>query len=233
VDDARYDAVVAFSGGKDSAISLYLSRTQLGLEVVAVLVDNGFIPKPVIDNGRAFCSSLGVELVVLEIDFLPHLKTLMKDNFRSGYPCYSCTGMFHERIKEFCIEQRINRIVLGRNWWRWLEPEVRAVRTVEDEKSGLKMQFLSLPFAMQLKEDWVRSTLHRIGWEPVSLHGNSTNCLIPGLVEYEIFQKIGYHPELNLLSREVITGYLDKDKARADLSNIRDLRHDLRRMVKE
>jgi hypothetical protein len=141
--------------------------------------------------------------------------------------------MFHDRIKEYCIERRINRIVLGRNWWRWLEPEVRAVRVVEDETSGLRMQFLSLPFVMQLKEDRVKSTLQEIGWKRVSLHGNSTNCLIPGLVEYEIFKRIGYHPELNLLSREVITGYLDKDKAKSDLSDIQDLREELRRLVRE
>lgn len=224
-----HDAVVAFSGGKDSAISLYLARQRYGLSVVAVLVDNGFIPREVIDNGRSFCRSLDVELVVLPIDFAPIMKTMLEDNFTRGYPCYRCTEMFHERIKTFCVDQRINRVILGRNWWRWLEPQVRAVRVVKE--AGMEIQFMSLPFALQLTEEWVRQTLRTVGWSPVVIHGNSTNCLVPGLVEYEIFERIGYHPELNLLSREVIAGYMTKENAREELSHIKDLRLELRQLI--
>ena len=229
---ANLDAVVAFSGGKDSAISLYLAREKYKLNVAAVLVDNDFIPKPVIENGRNFCKKMGVDLVVLHIDFAPYVKKMMDKGFRNGYPCYVCTGMFHEEIKEYCAEHRVNRVILGRNWWRWLEPEVRAVRWVKtDEEFGLDMQFLSLPFALQLTEDWVKATLKDIGWLPVKIHGNSTNCLIPGLVEHTLYKRLGYHPELNLLSREVISGYMDKEKAKEELSQIKDLTPALWRMV--
>lgn len=234
-EGAPADAVVAFSGGKDSAAALYTARTGLGLDVVAVLVDNGFIPAPVIENGRALCRSLGVELVVLRIDLAPHVKAMMETGFRSGYPCYKCTDMFHEAIRRYCAERRINRVVLGRNWWRWLEPEVRSVRVVRDEATGAEIQYLSLPFALRLKEKQVLELLARIGWAPAKIHGNSTNCLLPGLVEYPIWKRIGYHPELNLLSREVIAGFLSKEEAREQLSHIVDatpaLAEHLRRLL--
>ncbi len=73
--------------------------------------------------------------------------------------------------------------------------------------------------------------LEKEGWSPVKIHGNSTNCLIPGLVEYTLYKRLGYHRELNLLSREVITGYLDKKKAKEDLKDIKDLSPTLRRIL--
>ena len=66
---------------------------------------------------------------------------------------------------------------------------------------------------------------------PAKIHGNWTNCLIPGLVEHTLYKRLGYHPELNLLSREVITGYMDKEKAKEELRQIKDLTPALRRMV--
>jgi PP-loop superfamily ATP-utilizing enzyme len=227
------DAVVAFSGGKDSTVSLYLARQKFKLNVRAVLVDNGFIPQAVIDNGRAFCERMEVQLVILPIEFASHVRELLRQDFKTGYPCYKCTELFHERIREYCSTNRINRVILGRNWWRWLEPEVRSVRRLKDERTGTEMQFISLPFALQLNEAVVRGILKEQGWRAVDIHGNSTNCLIPGMVEHHVWKRLGYHPELNLLSREVISGYLDKETARRQLSDIRDLSADLRRTIDE
>jgi len=230
-----FDAVVAFSGGKDSSISLYLARNKYDLNVVAVLINNGFIPEEVIENGRKWCQKWGVQLIVLnkEKDFIPYLKKMMDDDFRKSYPCYRCTEMFHKEIQMYCVRHNINRVILGRNWWRWLEPEVRAVRWIKDEESGLNIQFLSLPFALRLTEHYVKNMLYEEGWSPIEIHGNSTNCLLPGLVEFILFKRLGYHPELNLLSREIIAGYIDKERARESLDNIQDLSPILRQIVLE
>jgi PP-loop superfamily ATP-utilizing enzyme len=232
-EGAKVDAVVGFSGGKDSAVSLITARRQFNLEVTAVLVQNGFIPQQVVENGRKLCNMLDVELVVLEIDFAPHVKDMMDNNFKTGYPCYKCGDMFHREIQNYCVQNRINRIIMGRNWWHWIEPEVRSTRWLTDEATGMKLQLFSLPFVLQLTEKDVYRILDEIGWSTVKIHGNSTNCILPGLVEYQVHQNLGYHPELHLLSREVITGFLDKAEAKHQLSEVRDNTDTLRKLVNQ
>lgn len=232
-EGGKLDAVVGFSGGKDSAVSLYMAREKFGLDVAAVLVQNGFIPEAVIENGRKLCDQLGVELVVLDIDLAPYVKEMMDNNFKNGYPCYKCGDMFHKEIQDYCAQHKINRIIMGRNWWHWIEPEVRSTRWVKDEKTGLKIQIFALPFVMQLTEKDIYQILGEIGWSTVKIHGNSTNCILPGLVEYQVKQQLGYHPELNLLSREVITGFLDKEEAKHQLSDVRDNTATLKKLVEQ
>jgi hypothetical protein len=225
------DAAIAFSGGKDSTASLFVARQRFGMKVVAILVDNGFIPRSVIENGLRACDRVGVELVIVPVSFAADLKRMMEDDFRTAYPCYRCTDLFHQAISEYCGNHRINRVILGRNWWRWLEPEVRAVRWVRHGPSGKVIQFLSLPFALQMTEASTEQILRENEWRPVEIHGNSTNCLIPGLVEFTVYKRLGYHPELNLLSREVISGYLTKAEARERLKDVQDLSPELRERV--
>ena len=229
---AQYDAIAAFSGGKDSTVSLCIAVEEFGLEVLAVLVDNGFIPEEVIENGREICDRLGVPLHIEQIDFAPKLNELLETNFATGYPCNVCTALFHDVLTRVCIEQKINRVILGRNWWRILDPVVKGVRTVETPGVSWNIEFMSLPFALQLKEADQQPYLERVGWKAKNIYGNSTNCLIPGLVEKIVYDRIGYHPELNLLSREVIVGFTTKEKALQQLSTVRDLSQELRMAIK-
>ena len=229
---AQYDAVVGFSGGKDSTVSLCIAVEEFGLRVLAVLVDNGFIPQEVIENGREVCDKLGVPLRIERIDFAPKVNELLETNFATGYPCNICTILFHDVLTSVCVEQKVNRVILGRNWWRMLAPVVKGVRIVEAPGVGWNIEFISLPFVLQLKEKDQESYLQRVGWKAKNIHGDSTNCLIPGFVEKVVYDRIGYHPELNLLSREVIAGFIDKEKALEKLSSVRDLSHELRMMLK-
>ena len=224
---AQYDAVVAYSGGKDSTVSLSIAVQDYHLKVLAVLVDNGFIPQEVIDNSTEICSKLGVPFKVVKFDFIPKLKELKKDNFAKGYPCNVCTIIFHDVITKVCVDERVNRVILGRNWWRLLDPKVKAIRIVQPPGVDFSIEFMSLPFALQMKEEDQQKYLQRVGWIRKNIYGDSTNCLIPGLVEKTVYDRIGYHPELNLLSREVITGFIKKEKAASQLSTVKDLSEQL------
>jgi len=228
---AQFDAIVAFSGGKDSTVSLYIASQEFKLKVIAVLVDNGFIPEEVIRNGQEICQHLGVPLRIETIDFLPELRKLAKTNFRTGYPCNVCTVLFHDVLSKVATELKINRVVLGRNWWRYLEPTVKSVRTIRPPQADWDIEFMSLPFALQLKEDDQLPYLQKAGWKPRKLDGHSTNCLIPGLVEKTVFDRLGYHPEINLLSREVIVGFVSKEKALQKITQVKDLSSDLKRLL--
>jgi PP-loop superfamily ATP-utilizing enzyme len=228
---AEYDAIVAFSGGKDSTVSLCIAVQEFKIKVMAVLVDNGFIPQEVIDNGQEICDRLGVPLRIEKIDFAPKVRELMKTNFSNGYPCNVCTVLFHQALTKVCIDTKVNRVILGRNWWRFLDPVVKAVRIVEPPGTNLKIDFMSLPFALQIKEEDQKKYLQAIGWKVKSIYGDSTNCLIPGLVEKIVYDRIGFHPELNLLSREVITGFISKEKASQKIAEVKDLSPQLRELL--
>ena len=185
------------------------------------------IPQEVIENSTEICSKLGVPFKVVKFDFIPKLKELKKDNFAKGYPCNVCTIIFHDVITKVCVDEKVNRVILGRNWWRLLDPKVKAVRTVQPPGVDFNIEFMSLPFALQMKEEDQQKYLQRVGWTRKNIYGDSTNCLIPGLVEKTVYDRIGYHPELNLLSREVITGFIKKEKAASQLSTVKDLSEQL------
>jgi PP-loop superfamily ATP-utilizing enzyme len=230
---AEYDALVAFSGGKDSTVSLAVAVERYGLKVLAVLVDNGFIPDEVIAQGKEICNKLGVPLRVERIDFAPKVKELLKNHFATGYPCNVCTVLFHNVLVKVCIEQKVNRVILGRNWWRELDPKVKSIRTMNPDGINWNIELLSLPFALQLKEEEQREYLEKVGWKSQNVYGHSTNCLIPGLVEKIVYDRIGYHPELNLISREVIVGFLTKEAAAKKIASVKDLSLELRTLIKQ
>lgn len=222
--DCKHDALVAYSGGKDSTLSLTIAVQDLGMKVVAVLVDPGFIPAPVKEQAERICARLDVPLRIEHYDLAPKLREMFDADFANGYPCYYCTGRFHDMLLQVCVRERINRVVLGRNWWRTLDPVCSGIRKIQPAGATWEIDLISLPFVMRIKEEHIRPYLERVGWQPTRVHGNSTNCLVPGLVEKIVRDRIGYHPELNLLSREVITGFISKEKAIAKLATIKDQR---------
>ena len=234
VAGAQYDAIVAYSGGKDSTVSLSLAVNRYRLKVLAVMVQNGFIPDEVVAISEAVCARLNVPLRVERADFAPQLGALLKSNFSTGYPCYYCTTLFHDVITRVCVEQRVNRVITGRNWWRSLDPTFSAVKVVRPPGADLAIEFLSLPFALQLKEADEPPYLEKVGWKKIqSIHGHSSNCLVPGLVEKIAFDRIGYHPELNLVSREVICGFLTKEQGLQKIATVQDLSGELNTLLSE
>ena len=114
-----------------------------------------------------------------------------------------------------------------------MDPQVKGVRIVQPPGAEWNIEMISLPFVMQKKETDLESYLQKAGWKERDMHGNSTNCLIPGLVEKIVYDRIGYHPELNLLSREVITGFMPKDRALTKLAKITDRSRELDAILKK
>lgn len=63
----KYDALVLFSGGKDSSFLLHqLQQEYLGLRVMALTVDNGFMSPVALENIKHALSQLGVDHMMYE-----------------------------------------------------------------------------------------------------------------------------------------------------------------------
>ncbi len=69
-----YDALMCYSGGKDSTHTLTILKEKYELNVLAVSIDNGFVAEQAFKNIRAVVENLGVD----HIFFKPRFDVLAK-----------------------------------------------------------------------------------------------------------------------------------------------------------
>lgn len=119
----KYDALVAYSGGKDSTFLLHLLKERYGLSLLAFTFDNGFLSDHVYLNMRTVLDRLGVDHVL----FRPRQDLMNKIFFESAtreiYPahllkfgssiCISCIRMVTNLSLKVAIEKHIPLVMLG------------------------------------------------------------------------------------------------------------------------
>ena len=124
--DSRYDAVVLFSGGKDSSYML-LELSKLDLRLCAWMLSQGYQSPTAINNARMLCDKIGVPLMIEE----PERKK-MDNLFRLGFgitnddtpdmvravmtygsACWPCFATIAARATSFCEENRIPFCFIG------------------------------------------------------------------------------------------------------------------------
>jgi hypothetical protein len=86
----EFDALIPFSGGKDSSYVLYVAKKELGLNCLAYTADNGYLSKHAKSNIDKACRKLGVEHVYYRFnpEFMNRLYALFVR--KTGYPCSAC-----------------------------------------------------------------------------------------------------------------------------------------------
>ncbi|NJE27139.1 hypothetical protein E3E22_11060, partial [Thermococcus sp. MV5] len=63
-------AILAYSGGKDSTVALYLAKEVYRVpELEAVMVDHGLMAEEAIENARRVAEALGVPFTLLRYDY--------------------------------------------------------------------------------------------------------------------------------------------------------------------
>jgi hypothetical protein len=116
-----YDAIMCYSGGKDSTYTLAILKEQYRLNVLAVSFDNGFLPEQTLKNIRNVVDKLGVDHITIK----PRFDTLAKvfnqstDVFtlkaleRSSAVCTSCMGILRYATLRMAVEKDIRLIAYG------------------------------------------------------------------------------------------------------------------------
>jgi N-acetyl sugar amidotransferase len=86
----EFDALIPYSGGKDSSFVLYVARKELGLNCLAYTADNGYLSEHAKKNIDKACKSLGVEHVYYRFntELMNRLYALFVR--KTGYPCSAC-----------------------------------------------------------------------------------------------------------------------------------------------
>jgi hypothetical protein len=86
----EFDALIPYSGGKDSSFVLYTAKKKLGLNCLAYTADNGYLTEHAKVNIERTCRKLGVEHIYYR--FNPELMNRLYALFvkKTGYPCSAC-----------------------------------------------------------------------------------------------------------------------------------------------
>ncbi|MBI4617559.1 MAG: hypothetical protein HY720_28365 [Planctomycetes bacterium] len=215
---ADLDVVVAFSGGKDSSATLAHVSRERGLRTHAVLVDNGYIPSFVVENCRRMCRRAGAVFVRLSFDLGPVVSRACAEPTATAYPCNHCSKVFKNEIAEYALSKGCRRVVMGRNFWAFLEPRLSGVREIQT-RTGAGVRFYSLPFLLRWTHGDLESRLEAIGWDRrhEGIPGMSTNCLVPGILDPRYETATGIRPDAAILAHEVIAGFITRDQALAKL----------------
>jgi hypothetical protein len=215
---AGCDVIVALSGGKDSSAALAYVAQEKGLRVKAILADNGFIPDFVKENCQQMCDRVGAEFVTLPFSFHDEVKRALASPVPSNYPCNVCSKRFKNLIAEYAVNDGCQRVIMGRNFWATIEPNLSGVRDIRTS-SGAMVRYYSLPFLLGWSLSDLTSRLDRVGWDQRArgIPGASTNCRVPGMVEAHYRKTTHLHPEAPLLANEVICGFITQQEALKEL----------------
>ena len=105
-----YDALLLFSGGKDSTYALY-RLMDLGLRVLAFTFDNGYISQGAFRNIRRITEQLGVDL---EIGQVQAMDEVFKESLRADSTvCSGCFRGLTTLSTHIALERGIRTVVTG------------------------------------------------------------------------------------------------------------------------
>lgn len=118
-----YDAIMAFSGGKDSSYTLKILRKRYNLRVLAFTFDNHFVSPFAWKNIEKITNHLGVYLIRFKPPW-PEMKRLFslcseKDIFskptllRASSVCTACIGLVKSLVLKTALEKSIPLVAFG------------------------------------------------------------------------------------------------------------------------
>jgi len=121
--NSQYDAVVCYSGGKDSTYALKLAVEKYGLNVLAFTLDNGYIAKAAWKNINKVINNLGVDHWVFKpgsgnyraIAKASAVRDIYRKNTltRISSICNSCISIVNMTALKIALEKDIPFILAG------------------------------------------------------------------------------------------------------------------------
>lgn len=102
-------ALVALSGGVDSAVVAALARDALGSESLAVTLSGVAVSSREVDRARKVAEHIGIDHVVLAVD--PLARREYRENPRDR--CYFCRSIETARLREFGSDRSVRQYLDG------------------------------------------------------------------------------------------------------------------------
>lgn len=120
---SQYDAIICYSGGKDSTYTLMLAVEKYGMKVLSFTLDNGFLSNGAIENINRVVDSLGVDHITIRPSgkFFKSVITASAMNeiytpktlTRISSGCNSCISLVNITALKLAIEKESPFIIAG------------------------------------------------------------------------------------------------------------------------
>ncbi|MCP3922149.1 MAG: phosphoadenosine phosphosulfate reductase family protein [Desulfobacterales bacterium] len=112
-NENKYDCIVAVSGGKDSLMTLYYAKKKLGLNPLAVFIDNGFSLKEMYLNINNAVDILDVDLIIYKTQELKNIARYLLLSKKPIYYCRICHALIDLYCREIATKYNIPLILGG------------------------------------------------------------------------------------------------------------------------
>lgn len=197
-------AVIAYSGGKDSVVALYLAKEVYKIpELEAVMIDHGLMAEEAIENARRIAEHLDVPFKVLRYDYSDIFKEAL---LKGQSPCRACSKRTMEKLRKYAIKNGYRFIITGHELpfghhpYRLMSGGIVQIRLLSMMREEERFEILKgLPF------------------EFPELPGYTTNCLVLGPALQRYWEKHGHSFEQRRIAALVRYGLMSRERAEKEL----------------
>ncbi|AIU69424.1 hypothetical protein TEU_03160 [Thermococcus eurythermalis] len=197
-------AVVAYSGGKDSVVSLYLAKEVYKVpELEAVMIDHGLMAEEAIENAKRIAEYLRVPFKVLRYDY----SDIFREALLNGEsPCRRCSKRTMEKLRKYALKNGYRYIITGHELPFGHHPYRLMSGGV------IQIRLLSM-----MTEEERFEILKELPFEFPELPGYTTNCLVLGPALERYWEKHGHSFEHRRIAALVRYGLMSRERAEEEL----------------
>ena len=197
-------AIVAYSGGKDSVVALYLAKEVYKVpELEAVMIDHGLMAKEAIGNARRIAEHLGVPFKLLRHDYSDIFREAL---LKAQSPCRACSKRTMEKLRKYALRNGYRYIITGHELpfghhpYRLMSGGITQIRLLS-----------------MMTEEERFEILKKLPFEFPELPGYTTNCLVLGPALELYWEKHGYSFEQRRIAALVRYGLMSRERAEREL----------------
>ena len=160
----KESALVALSGGVDSALVAYAAHHALHKSALAVTADYKTLAQDELESAKKICTEIGIRHIIIEYNELENPDFVKNDKTR----CFHCRSELSIHLKEIAKREKVNTIVDGTNLddLRDYRPGIKAL-----QENGVKSPLVEVGFT----KDEIRVQAKKIGLSVYDRPSNS--CL--------------------------------------------------------
>ncbi len=197
-------AILAYSGGKDSVVALYLAKEVYKVpEIEAVMIEHGLMAREAVENARRIAEHLGVPFTLLEYDYSDIFREAL---LKGQSPCRACSKRTLGKLRKYALRKGYKYIITGH--------ELPFGHHPYRLMSGGVVQIRLLAM-MSEKERF--EILKRLPFEFPELPGYTTNCLVLGPALERYWEKNGHSFEQRRIAALVRYGLMSRERAEKEL----------------